>query len=144
MKLSIFDIKLSRSKLLFMVTALALVLVLVFAVGHGYAQTPNPEGSVRAGVGSGGSSNGVTTALRAIANILSIVAGAIAVIFIIIGGFRYVTSSGDSSKVSGAKSAITYAVVGIVIVIFAQLIVNFALSESTTVPAPAPVGPGPI
>lgn len=67
-----------------------------------------------------------------IVNILSILVGAIAVIMIIIGGLRYITSGGDSGSVASAKNTIVYAVVGIIIVVFAQLIVNFAITESTT------------
>ena len=81
--------------------------------------------------------NGV---LKRIINIFSIVVGAVSVIMIIIGGFRYIISGGDSAGVSGAKNTILYALVGLVIVLFAQLIVKFVVSNvtpSTTTPAPA-------
>jgi len=60
-------------------------------------------------------------------NILSFVVGIAAVIMIIIGGFRYITSGGESSSVSGAKDTILYAVIGLVIVAMAQAIVRFVL-----------------
>jgi hypothetical protein len=50
---------------------------------------------------------------------------------ILIGGFRYITSGGDSGNVSGAKNTILYAIVGLVIVALAQFIVRFVLSQST-------------
>jgi hypothetical protein len=67
--------------------------------------------------------------VRRIINIFSVVVGAVAVIMIIIGGFRYIISGGDSSGVSGAKNTILYAIVGLVIVLFAQIIVRFVLTN---------------
>lgn len=64
-------------------------------------------------------------------NIMSILVGAICVIMIIVGGFRYVTSGGESNSVSGAKNTIIYAIVGLVIVALAQIIVHFVLSRLT-------------
>lgn len=66
-----------------------------------------------------------------IINIFSIVVGAISVIMVIIGGFRYIISNGDSNGVSGAKNTILYALVGLVVVLFAQIIVRFVLSNAT-------------
>lgn len=51
--------------------------------------------------------------------------GGIAVIVIIIGGFMYVTSSGDSSKVSAAKNTILYAVIGLVVAMLSVAIIAF-------------------
>ncbi len=67
---------------------------------------------------------------RRVINIFSIVVGAISVIMIIIGGFRYIISGGDSNGVSGAKNTILYAIVGLVIVLFAQIIVRFVFSNA--------------
>jgi hypothetical protein len=50
---------------------------------------------------------------------------------IIIGGFRYITSGGDSGSVSSAKNTVLYAIVGLIIVALAQVIVRFVLSKST-------------
>jgi threonine/homoserine/homoserine lactone efflux protein len=86
-----------------------------------------------------GSTSGsdVTTGIASIAktavSIFSILVGIIAVIMIIYGGFRYITSGGDSGKVGNAKNTLIYAIVGLVIVALAQLIVHYVLSESNTV-----------
>jgi hypothetical protein len=71
--------------------------------------------------------NGLVTS---IVNILSVIVGIIAVIMIIIGGLKYITSGGDSGKVSSAKSTIIYALVGLIIVALAQFIVRFVLSKT--------------
>lgn len=76
--------------------------------------------------------------IKNIVNILIYLTGAIAVIMIIIGGIKYVTSNGDSSGVTSAKNTILYAVVGLVVAVMAYTIVNFVLTNvATTAPQPA-------
>src|SRR6476660_7969939 len=45
-----------------------------------------------------------------IVNIFSIIVGIVAVIMIIYGGFRYITSGGDSGRVGNAKNTLIYAI----------------------------------
>jgi len=71
--------------------------------------------------------------IRDVINIFSIIVGAISVLMIIYGGFRYITSSGDSTKVGNAKKTIMYALIGLAIVGLSQLIVYFVLSKSSSV-----------
>jgi hypothetical protein len=52
------------------------------------------------------------------------IAGIVTVIFIIIGGIQYATSSGDSQAVSRAKDTILYAIIGLVVVMSAFVIVR--------------------
>jgi hypothetical protein len=58
--------------------------------------------------------------------------GIIAVLMIIIGGFKYITSGGESSNISGAKNTIIYAIIGLVIVALAQIIVHFVVNKVTS------------
>ncbi len=67
-----------------------------------------------------------------IVNIFSAIVGVVAVIMIIVGGLRYITSGGDSSRVGSAKTTIIYALVGLVVVVLAQLIVHFVINQATT------------
>lgn len=69
--------------------------------------------------------------IKLVIQIISVIAGIAAVIMIVVGGLRYITSGGDSSKVASAKSSIIYAIVGLIIVALAQVIVRFVLSETT-------------
>jgi hypothetical protein len=62
-------------------------------------------------------------------NIFSVVVGLVAVIMIIVGGLKYIISGGESGKVSGAKDTILFAIVGLVVVVLAQIIVRFVLSN---------------
>lgn len=61
--------------------------------------------------------------------ILNILIGVISVIMIIIGGFKFVTSGGDSNHINSARNTVIYALVGIVVAISGQLIVKFVLNR---------------
>jgi hypothetical protein len=73
-------------------------------------------------------SSSVTATIKKIINILSVIIGAIAVVMIIIGGFRYVTSGGNAESTKAARQTIVYAIVGLVVVALAQIIVHFVLN----------------
>lgn len=62
-----------------------------------------------------------------IANTIIFITGAVAVIMVIIGGLRYVLSSGNPQATAGAKDTILYAVIGIVVAALAYAIVNFVV-----------------
>jgi hypothetical protein len=101
-----------------------------FACGGG---TNSPKDLVLQGVGESGvscNSNGFTNLLSTIVTILSIVAGGIAVIMIVVSALRFITSGGDSNKVSSAKSALIYALIGVAIAALAQFLVHFVLYQS--------------
>ena len=55
--------------------------------------------------------------------------GVISAGFIIYGGYQYMLSVGDSSKMAKAKVTITNAVVGLIIAIIASGIVSYLMSN---------------
>ncbi|MBX4188668.1 pilin [Candidatus Saccharibacteria bacterium] len=69
--------------------------------------------------------------VHTVVNLLSALVGIVAVIMIIIGGFRYITSGGNDTSVTAAKNTILYAIIGLVVVALAQIIVRFTLSKLT-------------
>lgn len=71
----------------------------------------------------------LTNLIAKIVNILSVLIGTIAVIMLIYGGFRYVTSAGNDAGVQAAKNTILYAIIGLIIVALAQVIVKFVLTN---------------
>lgn len=75
------------------------------------------------------SSSSLTKILNTIIDIISIIVGIAAVIMIIVAGFRFVTSGGDSGQITSAKNTLIYAIVGLIIVAFAQIIVKFVLTK---------------
>ncbi len=78
-------------------------------------------------------SSGIGKLIRTVINVLSVIIGAIAVVMIIIGGFRYVVSAGNPEGAKSAKNTILYAIIGLVIVALAQIIVHFVLNNTTNV-----------
>ena len=64
-----------------------------------------------------------------ILNTFTYIIGAIAVLMIVIGGLRYVTSNCDPAQLTGAKNTILYAAVGLVLAAMANAIVNFVLTN---------------
>ena len=66
--------------------------------------------------------NSITELLAALLNILTILMIPIVVFFIILAGFRYVMAQGNSTQVSDATRALTYAIIGGVLILAAQAI----------------------
>ncbi len=68
--------------------------------------------------------------VASVINILSYIAGVIVLFMVIFAGFRYISSAGDANKVNSAKNTLLYAIVGIVIIILAQVIVHFVITST--------------
>jgi hypothetical protein len=68
--------------------------------------------------------------IKLVINVMTLLVGVVAVIMIIIGGFKYITSGGDSSRIASAKDTILFAIIGLVVVVLAQVIVRFVISRS--------------
>lgn len=64
-----------------------------------------------------------------IINVLLFLIAAVSVVMLIIGGFRYIVSQGDSTKVTSAKNTILYAIIGLIVAILAYAIVNFVMGQ---------------
>lgn len=62
-----------------------------------------------------------------ILNVMLYIVSITAVIMVVVGGIKYTTSGGDSNKIQSAKNTITYAIVGLVIAIFAWAIINWVV-----------------
>lgn len=91
--------------------------------------------------GSGGTADGVKAKIKQATDALLFVVGAASVIMIIYGGFKYVTSGGDSSGVTSAKNTILYAVIGLVVAALAFVIVDFVYNQTTDAGASSVVDP---
>ena len=75
----------------------------------------------------GGSANIQKTAIAIALNIVNIIlqlVGYASVAFLIFGGFKYMTSQGESSEIAGAKKTIMNAIIGLVISIMSVAIIN--------------------
>lgn len=88
-------------------------------ISGGCADTPDAGGD-----------KDLTSIVATVVNIISIVVGVVAVIMIIWGGLKYITSGGESGKITSAKNTIIYALIGLVVVALAQFIVHFVLAKT--------------
>jgi Ca2+/H+ antiporter len=61
------------------------------------------------------------------------ISGAIAVLFLILGGLQYVTSSGNKDKAEQAKQTILYAVIGLIVITLSFVIVFFVNQNAGSV-----------
>lgn len=57
--------------------------------------------------------------------------GLIAVVMILIGGFKWMTAGGNEEKIESAKKLLTAAIIGLVIILLAWAIVIFAVGVLT-------------
>ncbi len=122
----------------------ALVIAAMIFAGFGLAMLPTTSSYADAqedvcgaigGTGASGDckvkgSTSVEKVIKTVINILSLLGGVIAVIMIIVGGLKYITSAGDSNGMSSARNTILYAVVGLIIIALAQVIVQFVLNKT--------------
>jgi hypothetical protein len=98
-----------------------------------YSTTGSSSSSTSLCSSTGVDNGSIGNLAHTIVNLFSIVVGAASIIMIIYGGFRYITSGGDSTRVGNAKSTLVYAVIGLVVVALAQVIVHFVLSQSSNI-----------
>lgn len=71
---------------------------------------------------------------RAAINVASIIlglAGSISLLMFVIGGVMYIASAGSPDKVSKATSILTYAVIGLAIILLAGVAVKFLINKLT-------------
>lgn len=68
----------------------------------------------------------------AILNWFLIIAGAIAVIYLIYGGVLYITAGGDAEKATKGRTAVINAIIGVVIILLALVIVSWVNSLVST------------
>jgi hypothetical protein len=98
-----------------------------------FAATTDTASQVQDGVNAvGGEDVGedaLPTLIQNVINVILFIVGSAAVIMIIVGGIRYVTSNGDQANVKAAKDTILYSVIGLVVAVMAYAIVQFVVSS---------------
>ncbi|KKQ79218.1 MAG: hypothetical protein UT02_C0044G0006 [Parcubacteria group bacterium GW2011_GWC2_38_7] len=118
------------------VFALALLALVLPAIMPVFATTPVPSVDYGLTEVAGVDGAGLTKAdLRAtIGKLLGVALGflgIIAVIIVLIGGFKYMTAGGAEEKVGDAKKWIISGIIGLAIILSAYAITSFALTSFT-------------
>ncbi len=108
-----------------MVVALALFhYTNVHAASSGLIDPADSPGNVQDATGSEGSARVLA---RTIINFFLYFLGFIATAMFIFGGAQYVTAGGDEGKVEKAKKMLTYAIIGIIVILLSFAVVNTVL-----------------
>lgn len=121
-----------KRRLLSIITSLALVLGVMAFQTPALAAPSDVFPSSSCGTNTsvcGKNNNALFDIIKNVINTLLLAAGIIAVIMIIIGGINYAISSGDSAKITSAKNAVLYAIIGLVIAALSFAIVNFVVDK---------------
>ena len=112
------------------------------------AQSAPPAGSSGSGAGSGNPLGGTLTGpgafqvgagrgvaaggrplevfISTIIGFLTVIGGLMFLIYVLLGALNWITSGGDKGKVEAARSQITSAIVGLIIVLLSQAFVGIA------------------
>ncbi|MBT7553445.1 hypothetical protein HN670_03175 [bacterium] len=93
------------------------------------------QGLQQAAEGNFNTSRNIPQVIALVVNAVLSLLAIIFIVLIVLGGFRWMTSAGNATKIETAKETITNAVIGLVVVLAAYAISEFilrALTESTS------------
>ena len=76
-----------------------------------------------------GATRSLPESIQQVTNVLLFLLGAVAVIMLVIGGFKYVVSNGNAEQVKSAKNTIMYAIIGLVVAIVAYAAVDWVVKQ---------------
>ena len=97
-----------------------------FGLPHWYEYLPtNPDPLTGKCLPEAHSINDFWAIGLAAVDILLRIGGLVAVVYVIYGGFLYMTSQGEPDRTSAAKNTILNALIGVVIILIAIVAVNF-------------------
>lgn len=82
--------------------------------------TPSPNVNINENLKS---PSDLVNIIQQVGGWLLMIAGALAVVFLVIGGIRYITSAGNATQTEGAKKTIIWALVGIIIIALSYFLV---------------------
>ncbi|MEK7075533.1 MAG: hypothetical protein AAB948_01905 [Patescibacteria group bacterium] len=74
----------------------------------------------------------VNTLLIRIINIILSISASFAILFVVIGGFRYITSNGNEEVAGKGRQTLVNAIIGLVIIILAYTIVRIAVNTTSS------------
>ena len=69
--------------------------------------------------------------LRSVINIALLLAGVVAVIFLIYGGYMYVTAGGNAEQAANARTAIFNSIIGLAVILAAYAIISWLINKLT-------------
>ena len=91
----------------------------------GGVSSPNGAGNATVCLPKVGALSDIWLVVAALIEILLRLAGLAAIIYVVYGGFQYVTSQGEPDKASRARQTLLNALIGLVIAISAAILVTY-------------------
>lgn len=80
-------------------------------------------------IGGGGDADDIRMTILEILRVVLSFMALVAVVFIVIAGIRLVVSQGEEAEKDKAKKTIIYVIIGLIVIILAQAIVDFVASQ---------------
>jgi cytochrome bd-type quinol oxidase subunit 2 len=120
------DVSQAKSSLQWSVSGLVIILLafaIVSAIGQFFQINPNVNpnpGQIQSPI----LTDNITSLSRTIFNGFLSVVGLVAIFFIVVSGFRYVTARGDDEQLSQAKKGLEWAIIGLIVSALAYAIVT--------------------
>jgi hypothetical protein len=98
---------------------------IVIPTAKAYAQWTSffPAASQAAGGGS------LESLIQTVINAVLLIAGVVAVIYLIVGGYQYITSGGNAEQAQSGRTTVLNAIIGLVIIFAAFVIVRFVMQR---------------
>ncbi len=84
-----------------------------------------PDITNTAAGGTGATRASIVTVINFVLTFLALVA----VVFVIVGGFRILAAGGNEENVTKGRKTIIYAIIGLLVIFFARVIVGFFTGE---------------
>ncbi len=120
-----------NKKTLISTVGLVMLLSLVLLPQAAGALTSNQLG-LQYGTGTGLPDAQLQEVIANIINVALALLGIVAVVIILLGGFKWMTAGGNEEKVGEAKKLIAAGIVGLVIIILAYSIAKFVIDSLVT------------
>ena len=67
--------------------------------------------------------------IQSITQMLLMLVSAVAILFIIVGGFQFILSAGDKERAKRARNTIIYSIIGLVVVFLSYVIIAFVIKQ---------------
>ncbi len=80
------------------------------------------------GIGGANTLTGPSGLIYRVISLMLFIAGALAVFFVIIGGYQYITSGGNEEQSEKGKKTLINAIIGIVVIVLSYVIINVVVN----------------
>jgi hypothetical protein len=76
-----------------------------------------------------GTAGNLTTIIKNIIQIVLIAAGLIAFVYLIIGGYQYITAGGNAEQATAARTTLLNAIIGLVIIFASYAVISWFMGQ---------------